>query len=137
MPARLMIDSPAAPDRHGGRRPAIHVFAARSKKIVDPGLRRDDAEGGGRASIIMLPGISLPSVNGHNPAVASVTGATHGSEKLPLPSEMKLTGRRSWCYFRNEPPNYRNGTCREHYGQHFKFRIVAWQHDPDRSCPLT
>jgi len=30
-----MIDSPAAPDRHGGRTPAIHVFAARSKKMVD------------------------------------------------------------------------------------------------------
>jgi len=31
-----MIDSPAAPDRHGGRRPAIHAYAARSKKIVMP-----------------------------------------------------------------------------------------------------
>jgi len=44
IPAHLMIDSPAAPDRHGGRRPAIHAYAARSKKIVDSGLRRHDAE---------------------------------------------------------------------------------------------
>jgi len=34
-----------------------HACAARSKKIVDAGLRRHDAEGGGRASIIMLPGM--------------------------------------------------------------------------------
>jgi len=58
IPARLIIDSPAAPDRHGGRRPAIHAYAARSKKIVDAGLRRHDAESGSRASIIMFPGIS-------------------------------------------------------------------------------
>ena len=29
-----------------------HAYAARSKEIVDAGLRRHDAEGGGRASII-------------------------------------------------------------------------------------
>ena len=35
-----------------------HGCAARSKKTVDAGLRRHDAEGGGRASIIMLPGMT-------------------------------------------------------------------------------
>jgi len=74
IPARLMIDSPAAPDRHGGRRPAIHAYAARSKQIVDAGLRRRDTEGGGRASIIMLPGIKPRNFQNINYSLSGLCG---------------------------------------------------------------
>jgi diguanylate cyclase (GGDEF)-like protein len=57
-PSSEVIDSPATPHRHAGRRPGIHVSQSCSKKGVDADLRRHDEQGGTDGSIITRPGIT-------------------------------------------------------------------------------